>query len=192
MTESATADHGVIRFFTDTWPLLALGLIGALLIRACLPAHPLPAAGGPAPPFDPKTAVRVGNFHAMAALGALMPDSGTSQVLEALNLVAIDFRAGSATLPDDAEPVLTQVAAAIAARPGSERFEISAHADAIASPLADLDLSRRRAQSVVDFLVNQGVASQRLQAHGGGDAVPASNEPDEEARNRRLEFALLP
>jgi OmpA-OmpF porin, OOP family len=192
MTEGAAADHGVVRFFTDVWPLVALGLIGALLIRACLPAHPLSAAAGPAPPFDPKTAVRVGNFHAMAALSALTPESSATQALAALNLIAIDFKAGSAALPDDAEPVLTQAAAAIAARSATERFEISGHADAATSPLTDLELSRRRAQAVVDFLVNQGVASQRLQARGAGDAQPASNEPDEESGNRRLEFALLP
>ncbi|HUD25112.1 MAG TPA: OmpA family protein [Burkholderiaceae bacterium] len=192
MTEGAAADHGVVRFFTDVWPLVALGLIGALLIRACLPAHPLAAAAGPAPPFDPKTAVRVGNFHAMAALSALAPESSATQALAALNLIAIDFKAGSAALPDDAEPVLTQAAAAIAARPATERFEISGHADAATSPLTDLELSRRRAQAVVDFLVNQGVASQRLQARGAGDAQPASNEPDEESGNRRLEFVLLP
>jgi outer membrane protein OmpA-like peptidoglycan-associated protein len=194
MTESDAADHGVIRFFTDIWPLLALGLIGALLIRACLPAHPLPAATGPAPPFDPKTAVRVGNFHAMAALGALTAQSATSQVLEALNLVVIDFKAGSSTLPDDAEPVLMQVGGALAARPADERYEISGHTDATDSPLADLELSRRRAQAAIDFLVNQGVASRRLRARGAGDAEPVSSEPDEESRfrNRRLEFALLP
>jgi OOP family OmpA-OmpF porin len=192
MTDSDAADQGVVRFLTDGWPVLALGLIAALLVRACLPAHPLPAAAGPAPPFDPKTAVRVGNWHAMAALGALTPESSASQALAALNLIAIDFKAGSAALPDDAEPVLTQAAAAIAARPATERFEISGHTDATASPLTDLELSRRRAQAVVDFLVNQGVASQRLLARGAGEAEPVPNEPDEESRNRRLEFALLP
>jgi outer membrane protein OmpA-like peptidoglycan-associated protein len=86
------------------------------------------------------------------------------------------------------------VAATIAARPPGERYEISGHTNPTESPLADLELSRRRAQAVIDFLVNQGIASQRLQARGAGDAEPVSSEPDEESRlrNRRLEFALLP
>ena len=194
MNETAAEEHGLVHFFTDVWPLLALGLIGALLVRACLPVHPLPSPPGPALPTDPKTAVGVGNWQAMTALSALTPQASVTQVLQAFNLVVIDFKDSSSTLPDDAEPVLARVAATIAARPESERFEIASHTDGSLSPLADLELSRRRAQAVVDFLVNEGVAAQRLQARALGDTEPLSSEPDQEARahQQRLEFSLLP
>jgi outer membrane protein OmpA-like peptidoglycan-associated protein len=192
MAERANPDQGVIRFITDAWPVLALGVVGALIIRACVPVHAPPPAAAAA--FDPQTAAHVGNFQAMAALSALTPQSDTGQVLDALNQLVIDFPGGSATLPDSAEPVLIKVAAVLAARPASERFEISGHADGTGSPLADLELARRRAQAVVDYLVNQGVPAESLRARGIGDPEASAGEPSEEARlrNQRLQFALLP
>jgi len=194
MPDQTASDDGAIRFFTDAWPLLALGVIGALIIRACVPAHPGPAVAATAPPSDTPPAVRIGNSPATAALSALTPESGIAQVMEALNLVLIDFGASRSTLPDAAGPVLTKVAAAISARPASERLEISAHADGTGSPLADLELSRRRAQALVDFLVNQGVPPQRLRARGVSDQDPVASEPGPESsvRNQRIQFTLLP
>jgi len=194
MSVRTDPDQGVIGFITDVWPLLALGVIGALLIRACVPLHPaVPPATVSQPTFDPQTAVRVGNWHAMSALTALTSESGTAQVLDALNLLMIDFAADGSTLPDSVEPVLARVAALIKGRPLSERFELTGHADGAVSPLSDLELSRRRAQAVVDFLVNQGVPAQRLQARGAAAEDSAASEPGEDSnsRNQRIQFALL-
>src|SRR5690242_1712016 len=129
MPDQTAPDNGAIRFFTDAWPLLALGVIGALIIRACVPAHPGPAVVATTPLSDEPPVVRIGNSAATAAFNALTPESGVAQVIAALNLVAIDFGVGRSTLPDAAAPVLTRIAEVISARPSSERLEISAHAD---------------------------------------------------------------
>jgi len=194
MAERANPDHGVIRFITDAWPLVALAVVGAVIIRACVPVASAPPAAASAPAFDAETAAHLGNFKTMAALSALTPESDAARLLAALNQLVIDFPVGTATLPDSAEPVLTKVAAVLAARPASERFEISGHADGTGSPLADLELARRRAQAAVDYLVNQGVPAEALQARGIPDPDAPATEPSEEARlrNQRLEFALLP
>lgn len=194
MPDQVAPDQGVIRFFTDTWPVLALGAIGALIIRACVPAHPGPALAAPLPPSDAAPTVRIGNSAAMAAMSALTPESSVAQAIAALNLVVIDFGVGSSTLPDKATPALIQVAQVISARASSDRLEISAHADGTGSPLADLELSRRRGQAVVDFLVNQGVPAQQLQARGVSDQDPVASEPGHESsvRNQHIEFTLLP
>ena len=194
MADQAAPDHGAIRFFTDAWPLLALGVIAASLIRACVPAHPGPAVAASAPPYEEPPAVRIGNSAATAALNALTPESDVAQVIAALNLVAIDFGVGGSTLPDAATPVLTQLADVISARLSSQRLAISAHADGAGSPLADLELSRRRAQAVVDFLVNQGIPAQQLQARGVSTEDPVTSEPGQESsvRNQRIQFTLLP
>ena len=194
MSNQPASGDGAIRFFTDVWPLFALGVIGALLIRACVPAHPGPAVTATAPPSETPPAVRIGNGTAMAALSALTAESGIAQVMEALNLVVVDFGAGRSTVPDADEPVLIKVASVMAARPASERFEISAHGDDAGSPLSDLELGRRRAQAVVDFLVNQGVPAQELQARGVFDQDPLTGEPGHESsvRNQRIQFTLLP
>jgi outer membrane protein OmpA-like peptidoglycan-associated protein len=124
----------------------------------------------------------------------LTPDSGIEQVVVALNQVSIDFSASSSTLPESSEAVLTKAAAAIAARPAAERYQVSAHADGALSPLADLELSRRRSQAVVDFLVDQGVPPQRLQARALGDQDPVASEPGQQSgpRYQRIQFTLLP
>lgn len=196
MVKQVASDDGVLRFFTDAWPLVALGIIAAVIIRACVPIQQSPVAAEAAP--RPDTAApapeRIGNSRPVAALSALTPESGIGQVVDALNLVSIDFGPGSSTLPDASESVLTLAAAAIAGRPGPERFEVSAHADGTLSPLADLELSRRRSQAVVDFLVNEGVPAQRLQARSIGDQDQVASEPGQESgpRNQRIQFTLLP
>jgi len=194
MPDRTDPDHPALRLITEVWPLLALGVVGAVILRACVPAHLEAAAAATAPSFDVAAAVRAGNSRATAALNALTPESGSEQALAALNLVVIEFAAGNSTLPDDAEPVLVRVAAVIATRPASERFEISGHTDGTGTPLSDLELSRRRAQAVVDFLVNQGIDSPRLQARGVGDEDPVAGDAGEETRlrNRRLEFKQVP
>jgi outer membrane protein OmpA-like peptidoglycan-associated protein len=194
MAAQAASDHTTLRFFTDAWPLLALGIIGAVIIRACVPAPPSAPGAESSARLDASSPDKLFNAGALAALGALTPDAEVGHVVEALNLVSVDFAAGNSTLPDSADPVLTRAAAVISAGPDSEHFEVSAHSDGMLSPLADLELSRRRSQAVVDFLVNQGVASQRLRARAIGDQDPVTTEPGQEAgtRKQRIQFTLLP
>jgi chemotaxis protein MotB len=57
----------------------------------------------------------------------------------------------------------------------------------------NLDLSSRRADNVVDFLLTQGVDKNLISAQGMGDTNPvASNDtPDGKAQNRRIEVTLV-
>jgi outer membrane protein OmpA-like peptidoglycan-associated protein len=193
MAEQTASDSAALRFFTDAWPLLALGIIGAVIIRSCVPTQSSPP-GADAPRSESLAPEKAANSVAIAAIGALSPEADIGPVVQALNLLSVDFAYGSSTLPDSADTVLTKAAAAISARPAAERFQVSAHADGALSPLADLELSRRRSQAVVDFLVNQGVPTQRLQARAIGDQDPVSTEPGQESgpRNQRIQFTLLP
>jgi outer membrane protein OmpA-like peptidoglycan-associated protein len=73
--------------------------------------------------------------------------------------------------------------------------EIKAHADSRGSSEYNLELSQRRAQSVVNYLTSKGIEGYRLKAKGYGDTQPV-NEcvkgvkcPDSKLReNRRVEF----
>lgn len=75
----------------------------------------------------------------------------------------------------------------------SVRIEIGAHTDAIGSDEANQTLSRRRAESVVQFLVARGVGTERLIARGYGESIPVAGNDTEEGRekNRRVEFKLI-
>jgi OmpA-OmpF porin, OOP family len=72
-------------------------------------------------------------------------------------------------------------------------IEIAGHTDSKGSDTYNENLSQGRSQSVVDYLVSQGIDASRLQAHGYGEAKPIdSNETDEgRANNRRVEFTVL-
>jgi chemotaxis protein MotB len=58
---------------------------------------------------------------------------------------------------------------------------------------SNLELSSRRADGVVDYLVNQGVNQNLISAQGFGESNPvASNDtPEGRAQNRRIELTLV-
>ncbi|WP_272022315.1 OmpA family protein [Olleya namhaensis] len=78
------------------------------------------------------------------------------------------------------------------------QVEVSSHTDARGSDQYNLDLSKRRAASTVDYLISQGIASNRLRSIGYGEMQPL-NQCDKEGIcsdqeydiNRRSEFKIL-
>lgn len=51
-------------------------------------------------------------------------------------------------------------------------IELSAHTDRVGNDAYNLDLSQKRAQAVVDFLIKQGIEKERLTAVGYGETQP--------------------
>ena len=72
------------------------------------------------------------------------------------------------------------------------KAEIQGHTDDVGNDKSNLVLSENRARSVLDFIVQQGVASERLTYKGYGKTKPiASNSNDEgRAKNRRTVFVI--
>jgi OmpA-OmpF porin, OOP family len=72
-------------------------------------------------------------------------------------------------------------------------IEISGHTDNKGSDDYNANLSQGRSQSVVDYIVSQGIESSRLTAHGYGESKPIdTNDTDAgRANNRRVEFTVL-
>ncbi len=102
----------------------------------------------------------------------------------------IYFDTDSDVLKPESAPVIKEVASALTTNPAL-KLEVDGYTDSVGDAAHNLDLSNRRAQSVVNVLVSQfGVASGRLSAKGQGDANPiASNDTaDGRAANRRVEF----
>lgn len=83
--------------------------------------------------------------------------------------------------------------------PDITKMELSSHTDSIASADYNQQLSQRRAQSTVDYLVKKGIARSRLVARGYGESKPVArntnpdgtDNPEGRARNRRTEFRIL-
>lgn len=74
------------------------------------------------------------------------------------------------------------------------RIELSSHTDSRSSDAYNLDLSQRRAQSAVDYIVSKGVASERLVAKGYGETqliIKDAKTEEEHQTNRRTEFKVI-
>lgn len=72
-----------------------------------------------------------------------------------------------------------------------KRFLIEGHTDARGQRDANIDLSRRRAQSVADYLVAQGVDKGRVEVKGVGPDAPLPGHAASSVANRRVEAVLL-
>jgi len=75
----------------------------------------------------------------------------------------------------------------------SVEIEIAGHTDNKGSDDYNATLSQGRSQSVVDYLISQGIDSSRLTAHGYGESKPIdTNDTDAgRANNRRVEFTVV-
>ena len=72
---------------------------------------------------------------------------------------------------------------------GDTRFEVGGHTDDVGSSEDNHLLSEQRAQAVVDWLTDHGVASHRLTARGYGESMPLSKTV--RAVNRRTTLGVL-
>jgi len=111
------------------------------------------------------------------------------EVGETLILEGVNFETNSANLTAESEEILQKSLKYIKAHP-TEKYEISGHTDSRGSREKNLRLSKDRAESVKNWLVKNGIESDRLTTEGYGPDKPiAPNDtPDNMYKNRRVEF----
>lgn len=125
------------------------------------------------------------------------PDQGKTLVVVRAEKIEILDRVYFATNKDVIEKrsygLLEQVALTIKAHAEIGRIRVEGHTDNVGQPAKNLDLSQRRAASVVRFLVERGVANERLVPRGYGDTKPVVPNVNEKNRatNRRVEFVIV-
>ena len=96
----------------------------------------------------------------------------------------------------DAEPTLRKLARDLQLNPDL-RIRLGSHTDCQGGDGYNQALSQRRAESAVNFLIEQGIAPGRLEAVGYGEDVPRTDcacsrcTDDEHQLNRRTTFAVL-
>jgi outer membrane protein OmpA-like peptidoglycan-associated protein len=121
-----------------------------------------------------------------------------NQVTEALQrsgkavLYGIRFATASDLPLPESRSTIDELAAALKATPALT-VEISGHTDNTASAEHNLDLSNRRARSVVAALVKSGIAEARLRPKGYGLAQPVADNGTAQGRalNRRVEVSVV-
>jgi len=105
----------------------------------------------------------------------------------------IHFDTAKDTIKAQSSHILDEIASILKAHGEIQKVRVEGHTDSVGSRPYNLDLSQRRAGSVVRALVARGVAAARLEAVGYGfDKPVASNAtPLGRAKNRRVEFTLV-
>lgn len=108
-----------------------------------------------------------------------------------VNMSDVLFRTGSATLQPGAREKLAKISGIVLAHPGLT-LQIEGHTDSVGGEEFNQQLSERRADSVRDFLAQQGVPASSMSAKGFGKTQPvADNEtPEGRQRNRRVELVV--
>ncbi len=101
-----------------------------------------------------------------------------------------------ADIREDAEPTLNELAKNLSLNPNI-KIELSSHTDCRASDRYNLNLSQRRAQSAVDYLIAEGIDPSRLIAKGYGESQPAVDcicsrcTEEQHQANRRTAFKII-
>ncbi|MCH2413904.1 MAG: OmpA family protein [Acidimicrobiales bacterium] len=105
----------------------------------------------------------------------------------------IQFGSGGDRITEDSVPTLELIAEFLVANP-SVRVQIIGHTDSDGEEDANLTLSRIRAEAVRAQLIARGVEAERLTPLGMGEYDPVADNVTREgkARNRRIEFLVLP
>jgi len=106
--------------------------------------------------------------------------------------LTINFDFDSAKLKEESKPQLERLAQALRTeRLAALKFQIEGHTDAQGTAAYNDALSTRRAASVVSFLSQSGVESQRLQSVGKGFRDLLEPEDPKSAKNRRVRIITL-
>src|SRR6478736_5577722 len=89
-------------------------------------------------------------------------------------------------------PLLTRLAKLIADHPEYLHVSVEGHADAVGAADFNQKLSEDRARAVMEFLIKQGIAADRLSSIGYGSTRPLVDKKSEYALllNRRVEFSV--
>lgn len=103
----------------------------------------------------------------------------------------IFFKSGSAELEARSIQELTQLVQLLQDNP-TLNIQINGHTDDVGSAASNQTLSEQRAQSVVNYLIKNGINQSRLRAKGFGENRPIAdnNTAVGRLRNRRTEFEV--
>lgn len=123
-------------------------------------------------------------------LNAVLATRDTARGLIA-NMSDVLFKTGSFELMPAARERLAKVSGIVLAYPNLH-LQVEGHTDSIGSDDFNQALSERRAGAVRDYLVQQGITADSIEARGFGKTEPiATNDtPEGRQQNRRVELVL--
>jgi OmpA-OmpF porin, OOP family len=101
------------------------------------------------------------------------------------------FNSGKSSFQKQTYPVLQSIAAILKEYPTS-KFSIEGHTDSDGKDASNLKLSKDRAAAVKNYLIDNGIAADRLTSEGFGESKPIDSNKTAKgkANNRRVEVKL--
>jgi len=115
---------------------------------------------------------------------------GFKEGLETINISQIAFERGSASLTTNSRDTLLQLVQVLRTYP-QYRIRVSGHTDNTGRAEVNLRISRQRASTVANFLVDNNVSPNQVIAQGYGATRPIADNSTEAGRaaNRRIEIS---
>lgn len=142
-------------------------------------------------PDTPQGAVVHHNGCPLKEYPVAAAETPQDEVIVLSDLGHVLFAFDSAELTPGAMGVLDQVVGKLK---GADVLAamVDGHTDSVGSDAYNQDLSERRAASVVDYLISQGVPADKLGSQGFGESRPVvDNDTDDgRAQNRRVEIRI--
>jgi NitT/TauT family transport system substrate-binding protein len=140
-----------------------------------------------------------GSMHASEVQKAFSSASEQDADAEAISSkkISINFRTGEYLLDENAKQIIDIQFTPIAKAFSNARIRIEGNTDNVGSRELNLSLSKRRAQSVADYLVAEhNMPANRFVIVGNGPDKPVAgcetnNTEDCRARNRRTDFEII-
>lgn len=108
-----------------------------------------------------------------------------------LMLDVVNFDNDSARLRPESITILDNAAATLKEW-GEVKVEVAGYTDAASSIAYNLTLSQRRAETVRAYLIQHGIAAERLTARGYGDAQPVADNRTAAGRSKNRRVELIP
>jgi outer membrane protein OmpA-like peptidoglycan-associated protein len=105
----------------------------------------------------------------------------------------IMFAFGKATIEKESDDLLDEIAYVVNDSPQIEFIEVAGHADKIGTDATNVQLTRARANAVLNALATRKVDRRRMRAAGYGRYCPLDAGDSDAARekNRRVEFKIM-
>ncbi len=117
---------------------------------------------------------------------------GFKEGLSDINFSQVSFERGSASLTNESREPLLQLVQVLQAYP-QYRIRIAGHTDNTGRAEVNLRISRQRAGSVADFLIDNNINSNQIISQGYGATRPIADNSTEAGRaaNRRIEISYV-
>jgi OOP family OmpA-OmpF porin len=150
----------------------ALGAIAGYAICAAMPeAAPPPPVSAPPPPVVKREPV----------------------IKKTVVLPGVNFAFNRADLLPAAKEILDREVVPELKENAGENVRVEGHTDSVGTDSYNQQLSEKRANSVRDYLVSQGISSSRIETRGYGESQPVADNESAigRAKNRRVEIKIM-